>query len=323
MKLPQVRVRLLLRSGALLVLAAGCGGSLTPSGGPVESAQTQSAAILALHVPRAQLYVESSLGTSIPEYVVPDPRNRPPKCQDALQGFIGSSSGIAVNAAHTLYVPNPNTGQILTFAPNCQGEGVTLSDPGGGPTAVAFDNNKRIAYASENNGDCVTVYERAATSPTRSLCNSALVGSCGVAVDPRGNVYASSINYRHYNDAIVVFPKGRQQGSRVLPITGFDYQPCGIAFDRRGNLLIFAFYGGVYIYAPPFKGPPTRHFRTKGFPEYGALDRSNRTLYLSSAGSTVDVYDYPKGTFEYSLNVGPSSRALGVSGAAVDPPSGT
>ncbi|MGB8965055.1 MAG: hypothetical protein WCB99_05400 [Candidatus Cybelea sp.] len=307
--------------GTSLIMAASCGAPQLSTGNPGLATQMRISPKAFPDVTTERLYEQSSLSASIKDFAISDRRSHAPVCHDSLPSAIGTSVGIGVNSAHTLYVPSL-AGKIYTFAPNCGGQGPSLTDPNGAPRAVAFDNKKGIVYAPESQSDCVEVYEHGATSPTRTLCNAALKGACGVAVDRYGNVYVSSITYRDYDDAIVEFPHGRQKGAGALKITGFQDGPCGLAFDLNGNLLIVAFEN-VYVFAPPFNGPPARRIITGCCGGYGALDHSNRHFFVASSGTSVDVYSYPAGNYEYSIRVTGRKRQRGVSGIAVDPPSGS
>lgn len=164
------------------------------------------------------LYVAQVQAHSVNEYALPDNKNGPPKCKDILPAY--GVYGIGVNARHVLYVPLVGTfGQphkILTFGPNCGKAGPTLDDPNGSPIDVAFDNTNDTVYVADIDTRGIDVYEKGATSPTRTLHNDQLVSSPGVAVDSHGNVFQSG----HDSANIVEYFGGKQQGNKILPLTG-------------------------------------------------------------------------------------------------------
>lgn len=274
-------------------------------------------------MPSGGLYVAEAGARSVPvirEYALPDIKNGPPKCKDILSS--SGVYGIGVNARRVLYVPLIGTygkpHKILTFGPYCGASGPTLIDPYT-PIDVAFDNTaNNTVYVADVDTSGIDVYEKGATSPTRTLSNSALRHAVGVAVDGSGNVFQTGVDTSN----IAEYPRGQQQGSRVLGVTGLD-RPGGLEFDVKGNLIVIDSYSGILVYAPPFNGPPIRTIRTKGSPLYGKLDFANRNLYVSDSSfgenHPVDVYAYPSGTFEYSITNGLTK--YGSTGVAVDPAS--
>jgi len=264
------------------------------------------------------LYVAQVQAHFVNEYALSDSKNGPQKCKDVLPTY--GVYGIGVNARHVLYVPivgsygKPH--KILTFGPNCGKAGPTLDDPNGSPIDVAFDNTNDTVYVADIDTRGIDVYEKGATSPTRTLHNSALVSSPGVAVDSHGNVFQSG----HNSANVVEYFGGRQQGNKVLPLTGLN-NPYGLEFDVKGNLIVIDGFSGILVYAPPFSGPPIRTIIAKGPSLYGKLDLANRNLYVSdgSYGNLpVDVYAYPSGKYEYSISNGLSQNTTGI---AVDPAS--
>ncbi len=267
------------------------------------------------------LYVAQGAARTAPvirEYALPDNKNGPPKCKDILP--TSGVFGIGVNARHVLYVPVATFGKpskILTFGPNCGKAGRTLDGLNDTVIDVAFDNTNDTVYVATDTGS-IDVYEKEATLPTRTLHNDQLVSSPGVAVDSHGNVFQSG----HKSANVVEYFQGKQQGNKVLPLTGLN-RPYGLEFDVKGNLIVIDDSSGILVYAAPFNGPPIHTIRTKGSPVYGKLDFANRNLYVSDSSfgenHPVDVYAYPSGTFEYSITNGLTKYFS--TGIAVDPAS--
>lgn len=277
-----------------------------PAGAPLaRTGELDAAAPGGLHV--AQFGVGS-----VPEFSLPDKSNHGPRCSDTIPP--GGVNGIAVNAHRILYVPYEFSGSfIATFGPNCGASKATLTDPNGEAADVAFDNSNNTVYASDEDTGGIDVYAGGATSPTRTLTNKQHLGNgLGVAVDSHGNVFDSG-------PTIVEFVNGENKGSKALQLTGLS-NPQGLAFDLKNNLIVTN-GNNIVIYAPPYKGAPTRKFGTKAFSLYSALDASNTNLYVSDqTNNGVDVYAYASGHFKYRITSGFSESGT-VSGIAVDPPS--
>lgn len=243
---------------------------------------------------------------SVTQYAVSGNRHHS-LCHDSLPPMKPYNwGGIGVNAAHVLYVPVPSLNKIFTFTADCGTAGPTLSDPNGKPSDVAFDNKSGVVYVSNFANPCVEVYDAGATSPTRSLCESGFpYGPYAVAVHG-GDVYATMSklcedpNYQCFY--LVQFPHGRQKGARVMPLSeAFFQNVVGITFDLKGNLLAFSAFGAVYIYPPPYRGDPGRACGVAFDANYyGALDGSNRLLYVES-GDSVGVYTYPDCKLKYFI----------------------
>lgn len=307
-----------LMASITLAVLAGCGGSsqMTPRlSGQVPGITTQS-----VRQARAQgeakapggLYVYQSTD-SLPEYSLPDKKNRGPRCSDSLPN--AGVNGIAVDAHRILYVPL-SSGEVLTFGPDCGAPGPTLVDPNNDLGDVAIDNEKNTVYVSNLSSGNIDVYKNGATSPTGVLSNSQYSGhgyGFGVAVDRFGNVFNSG-------PTIVEFPHGHNKGSKALALSGLIGSQ-GLSFDRNDNLLVTNEYN-IAIYAPPYSGAPKQTITTQPFCTYSALDSKNKNLYVSEqTNNAVNVYAYPSGKFEYSITIGTQQGYL--QGVALDPPSKT
>ncbi len=278
------------------------------------------------------LYVGQESSLFVNEYALPNTKNAPARCTDPLQGPYGGAVGMTLSAGGVLYVVSPNSKvgrfgynqyPIDTFGPNCGARGPTLHESFGIPTDVAVDNKSGRVYVTwypptGSGGGGIIVYDRGSIYPTRLLANSAIIGSSGVAVDSLGNVFLSGQNTA---TNIVEFPGGRQNGSTVLSPPGLNY-PFGLEFDRNNNLIVSNLGNNtITVYAPPYSAAPTLTIPAKGFTFHCKLDKPNVNLYCSDyTNSSVDVYAYPSGTYEYSITNG-LKQANVVFGIAVDPPS--
>ena len=303
-----------LTASIALTALAGCGGSARMA--PGVSGQVPEITTRSVQLARAQgdakapggLYIYQSTN-SLPEFSLPDKKNRGPRCSDSLPN--AGVNGIAVDAHRILYVPL-STGDVLTFGPDCGAAGPTLVDANNDLGDVAFDSKKNTVYVSNLSTGNIDVFKNGATSPTGVLSNSQYSGhnyGFGVAVDRFGNVFNSG-------PTIVEFPHGHNKGSKPLALSGL-IGPQGLSFDSNDNLLVTNEYN-IAIYAPPYSGAPKQTITTQPFCTYSALDSKNRNLYVSEqTNNAVDVYAYPSGTFEYSITTGLQRY---VQGLAIDPP---
>lgn len=325
MRIPHSLGLALSASAAVAVLAACSGAGQQSLSLPMQSQSQQSvlrgSMITADPVADASttvaggLYVAQMTENFVREYTLPNKGNMAPRCTDTFAQT--DVNGIGVNAKRVLYVPDGGARKILTFAPNCGAAGPTLIASHGRPTDVAFDNTaNNTVYVADSSTNCIDVYDKGATLPTRTLCNAAIKGSLGDAVDAQGNVYQSGVSSAN----IARYLKGQQTGSTILGLTGLK-NPVGLEFDTKGNLIVIDSSNGILIYAPPYKGAPTKRISTKGSSFYGKLDAANLNLYVGDfTFGSADVYSYPSGTFEYSITNGLNLNN-GITGVAVDPPS--
>jgi hypothetical protein len=260
-----------------------------------------------LVTPPGGAYVAQFAATVVNEYKIPNKPNSAPRC--TVPGSY-DVSGLGVNAKRVLYVPS-GSGQIATFVPDCGAPGPVLFDSGQ-LTDVAFDGT--TVYVDNAASGGVDVFLNGKTTKSRSLSNPAITGNnFGVGVDAAHAVFESSVN-----GVIVKYAGGKGAGT-VLPITGASF-PIGIEFDKSQNLIVFGGNSGILIYAPPYSGAPTRtiSFGSRGG-FWGKLDVSNANLYVSdNRNSTIDVYNYSTGAYEYSFGNG-LTQSGSVQGVAIDP----
>ncbi len=273
-----------------------------------------------------RLYI--SVLPSIAGYAASGNRHRS-LCRASLSADKYDWGGIGVNAAHVLYVPVASLDTIFALTANCKPAGPSLSDPGGRPSDVAFDDKLGIAYVSNFAQGCVEVYEHGATSPTRQLCEPGFNWSYAVSVH-QGDVYATVAQpcdgSMYACSYLVEYPHGRQKGAHVLPLNmGYFRYTAGITFDLKGNLLAFSPLGYVDIYPPPYRGDPARRCILMGTSTYGALDGSNKRLYVGANYTSpgAAVYSYPSCTFKYYIHFRNSGGEASGNGVAVDTQSGS
>lgn len=157
-----------------------------------------------------------------------------------------------MNAAHVVYVPVSSLDKIFTFAAGCGAAGATLSDPGGKPGDVAFDDRTGKVYVSDFGKPCIEVYEGGATSPARRLCKRGYFGAWSVAVHG-DDVYATMpkpCEDSKYQCFYLVLVSARSPGRRSRTAAHRRYvskrrrhnvrsqrQSCGLFIPWRGRHL--------------------------------------------------------------------------------------
>jgi DNA-binding beta-propeller fold protein YncE len=263
----------------------------------------------------SSLYVGQFYVSNIADYRLPDLKNGLPRC--GISGEL-AVNGLGVNAEHIVYVPQGSGRLLDIYAPKCGALLASLNVPGGSQDSdVAFNEKTRTAWVDLTSPAGVIPIQYGALNFGTELTCSSLTRSFGVAVDDKGNVYASGANGSA--STIVVWPGGTGTCS-TLGVTGLGF-PGGIVFDSNSNLIVDDVKNAMIdIFAPPYSGAATRTITPKGTPSYGKLDAKGVNYYVSnrSAGS-ADVFNYSTGAYEYSITNG-LYESYAVEGIAVDPP---
>jgi len=136
--------------------------------------------------------------------------------------------------------------------------------------------------------------------------------ACGVAVDSRGDIYASSAGQAE----VKIFDSGHHELTSIPD----SNEPCGLAVDSEGNLYVSNQAPGkveVVKYSPnayPFSGAPTFSGPTtidsSGLASGITVDPFDDRLYVAK-GDRVDVYE-STGSFIGSVGSGDLADARGV-----------
>jgi len=347
-------------AGVALVLLAGCSGGLqstTPSGitaqsrlqavprlsfgGPVSTL----GAVHALHSNGGLIYravdatgktgyvAGSSFYGAVELWTLPDSANNAPDCSIATEDV----NDLAFDAKGTLWVPTPTnptsgTGTVYTYpSGSCTAATFGLTAANGQPSDIAFGTKEEyVSYivglpsGSTYLPASIDVFPAKKTSPSANLTNSNIAESLGIAVDKAGTVFWSGLSeVGGGTSSVVEFPDGKGSG-KVLALTGFG-QIIGMDFDKKQNLVAAdADDTTLDIWKPPYKGNPTTTIALQGTPIDVKLDKANKNVYVSDvANSSIDVYTYPKGKYEYSITNGfttTGSEPVQVIGVAVSLP---
>ncbi|MEO6989946.1 MAG: hypothetical protein ABI346_05895 [Candidatus Baltobacteraceae bacterium] len=201
------------------------------------------------------------------QYPASDKKNVKPRCTVPTTGV----NGIGMDAAGTLWVPQPGSGtvanKVLTFLPGCKLQSLALTNTTGQPSDIAFDSTKTafvvdIVGTPSTSPGLIDVYPAGHTTPTRQLKNSLIFHALGIAIDKRNNVHlaftdASSVGH------VVKFAKGKGTGT-LLNLTGLAL-PIGLEFDGSQNLIVTDLGAGAeLIYAPPYSRRPNFNAHQQG-----------------------------------------------------------
>ncbi len=161
---------------------------------------------------------------------------------------------------------------------------------------------------------CLAFTSQALAAPfhprTPSLDVEGLNHACGVAVDNKGNFYASSAG----ESKVKVYDSSHALLTEISNVN----TPCGLAVDTGGNLYLSEkATGKVLRYHPsafPFVGAPSYEAPTtvdaSGKAKGIAVDRTDNRLYVA-AGDHVAVYN-SEGSFETNVGEGTLTEATGV-----------
>ncbi len=176
---------------ALTSIVVACAGNSSPSiPGYVQAAQRQSK----LHpssCTTSLLYVASFSANEVLVFDVGSDYSSP--C--ATIAGLNAPEGLFVDANANLWVANAGTQQVLEFAPGGSSPILTLADPNGFPDSVAVDNKSGTVYVGNIAGTAgpgyVAIYPKGKTKSTKSLTGKTIKSLIDVAVDAKGNVYAT------------------------------------------------------------------------------------------------------------------------------------
>ncbi len=177
---------------------------------------------------------------------------------------VDSPDGLAVDAAHKLYVVNGAGSDVLIYAPPYDGSPKTLSDAGNVPVGVAVDRNGNVAVTSVGSASSgpggVVFYAKGATSPTKTIAaNGTFAGDFYCAFDANGNLYLDSENGSGPFEAGEVV--GGITGTSVTPLTTTNLVrfPGGMQVTKSGKIAILdqgsaSDAATIYAYDPPSNG---------------------------------------------------------------------
>ena len=268
---------------------------------------------------KGQIFVSaynSSSSTPVNDYNANNNKNKGTICQITSVGE--GINAMGVDGADELWVPqglDPKSGvaDIVSYAPNCGAQGVTLSDSKGQPAGIGFASDgtryvNNILGPSSSAGN-VAVYAKGKTKPSRYLTNSAIFYANGIGVDSKGNVYLSFFTQAS-TTGVMEFAGGQMPGKVLKNVK--NGAPGAIAFDKSDNLIITDDSAvTLNVYAPPYtKAPKT--YPLQGHSPQCSLNKAQTNLACADKTNTsVDVYSYPAGKYLYSFNNGLVATVIG------------
>jgi hypothetical protein len=319
---------------SLAILASGARIAVSPAraGLPPLGGQHQILNIADSKRAKAYLYAALDNTSAVYEYAANDKKNKGPLCAITGAAVIYPLS-IGVDQSGTLWVPSQNYGAIqsnaypiTSYAPNCASSSVTLEDPNGDPTAVAFDSKGTIYVmegfnlASGYDGE-VSVFPKGYTSPTRILSDQISGLALAIGIDSKDNVYVLFLNSSN-TGSVVEFKHGKASGT-LLGLNTTEVPGGTLTFDKNDNMLINEnnVVSTLEVFAPPYVGNPAT-YALKGASHQCALTKRETHLACADYGNnSVDVFSYPSIVYQYSVTAGipRSGSGAGVAGVSYDP----
>ncbi|HEY1429268.1 MAG TPA: hypothetical protein VGF18_06820 [Candidatus Tumulicola sp.] len=313
-------------------LLAGCAGNgVSPSAPPAAPQYSSAGIIAALEAPDASkggLYVSQFNSPSILAYRGNNKKDGAPIC--TIPGVL-YLNGVAVDGKGNVIDPDGGSRSIIIFkGPGmCGANAASTSDPYGQPIDAASNDalTGKIAVANMMDNGSKPGSVSVCTIKggcTTNLTNSAIGEMVGVAMDTKGNCWASAYTQQFF-PALVYFPKCKGAGVNT---TGYkNTSPGGLDIDDAGNLVAIDNsannVGALYVYSgcnPACKvvGGP---FALHGDTFWGHLNqKSTQFATANYVAGEIDVYKYGTTslTFLYSYNNGLTPSAS-VKGAAYNP----
>lgn len=172
---------------------------------------------------------------------------------------MNAPEGIAVDNNGTLYVANTaslhggNT-TVTEYPAGSSAPSITINTPYR-PISVTTDTKGNLYVGGASGGTVVIAeYARGRTTPIKTVFPTSVHGvpfMGGLAVDSRGNLYASFFIYDHPPTHVVKFAPGLNR-ERDLHLSGLDTQDFdpGLGLDAKGNLFVGGLLSGTNVYAP-------------------------------------------------------------------------
>jgi hypothetical protein len=312
-------------------ILAGCAGNGISSSIPASAPQYSRAGVIAaLETPDAtkgSLYVSQFNSPDILAYKSNNKKNKPPACGISGVQYL---NGVAVDGKGNVIDPDGGSRSIIIFkGPMCGANLASTADPYGQPVDAASNDALKDKIAVANMMDTGSKPGSVSVCTIKGGCktnltNSGIFEMVGVAMDTKGNCWASAYN-QQFLPSLVYFAKCKGAG---VSATGYqNSSPGGLDIDNAGNLVAIDTsannIGALWVYsgckpACTLVGGP---FALHGETFWGHLNQDSTAFATANyVAGEVDVYKYSPTalTFLYSFNNGltPSDS---VKGAAYSP----
>jgi hypothetical protein len=274
------------------------------------------------------IYASEFFGTSIWGYTNPNTHNNPPTCS---VGPVDEVEGIAVDGKGYLIDPDGGSRSIIVFTgPGmCGSEFGSFTDNIGQPSDATSADAVHDTIAVGNIFDNSSINNGAGSVAicgfllgcVRNLTNSNMFEVGGVAMDKKGNCWASAVDPS--GTATLTYFSGCS-GSGVATTGYKNSYYGGLDIDKAGNLVsISAFNSELYVYkgCNPTCSLVGGPFALEDESIFGHLDKKSKNFAASDfALGQIDVYKYSPTamSYKYSFNNGLTQKDS-VEGVAFNP----
>lgn len=303
--------------GALLFMAAGCGGTTDRVAAMPQPLATipQRPAVS----PRDRLYVSDTLLDEILVFPARETAgNAPPIATISLNN---EPQGVWADQKGVLYAVVGKS--IEEFKPGAATPFVTLTNGLKNPIGVAVDKERTVYVSDEEQTNlAILEYPHGATSPARTILltvpNTIFTFAGGLAFDPKGDLYATVFFYNVPPAHVYRIERGT---SKAVDLNLEDVgNEAGLAADAAGNIYVSNEEGGINVFAPGETAPSrTISVGTQG-PYLFAVSRSGElyvpyqfhetnTLLEYAAGGTAPVNTL-SGSFEQPVGAALAAESL-------------
>jgi hypothetical protein len=234
-----------------------------------------------------------------------------PRIGKLTLGLVGPT-GIALDGAGTLYVPNFFGGNLLVYPPGATQPSLTLTQSLNNPASVAVDASGDV-YVLNRGGSVsdIVVYPPGQTSPSEIIKNSLIQTPGQCLFDRNGNLYVSD-----RSTGVYTFAPGSQQPVS-LNLQGLS-GPSGLALDRGGDLFVGNLNGNtqqsaVAVY-PAGSVSPAYTLPNTPFSDFlGVADLGVNEYVMVSASQGVTVTFFQDGALRAPFTLtAPTRNVYGV-----------
>lgn len=207
--------------------------------------------------------------------------------------------------AGNLYVTT-NAPSVLEYPKGATSESFTYSTGLATPQMVTTDGAGNVYVAdryADGNG-AILEYPQDSNTPSYECANG--FQPFGVAVDRKGDVFESAVQYQQYppTGVLLKYKGGLANCStpKLLGVT-LSRNPAGLQIDQSRNLVACDERNhAVYIIAPPYNAITTTITGVLD-PRHTAINKNQDLIYVADPGNyAIEIFSYPSGTYLMTLN---------------------
>ena len=282
----------------LAVAATACSG---PLGGSRVTALPD--AIERAKQPKQLVYVSSAGASTVTVF---DVSGSKPSVVRTITNGINNPISLAVDKTGDLFVTNPAAQNVTEYRPGATKPCRTFTKGLVSPFGIVVGTDGTV-YVSNwtmylNAPGSVVIYPPAKTTPRLVVASKNFSQVQAVTLDKKNNLYIAFTNRAggNWTSQVDEFPAGSTSSSSLKllwTIPGMQSQ--GIAFDNKGNAVVSVSNTGTGAAALEiFKPGSKRPFKTIGestlvnYPQQVAFDADDSVLYVGSAQTAANAYDY-------------------------------